>query len=104
MVVSEGCFVFVYSGLIWFFVDFMSMMVIFWEVWDFLVVVCFEDIIDEDEFLLLWDLNMLKNFDFFYEDYGWFDLDEMDDLECLVEFRVKKCDFLYLVVVLWILN
>ena len=54
------------------------------EVRDLLRVACFEDIIDDDEFLLLWD--------FPYEDYGQFDLDEMDDSECIAEFRVKKCD------------
>ena len=67
-------------------------MATFREVRDLLAVACFEDIIDEDEFLLLWDLNTSKNLDFPYEDYGRFDLDEMDDSECLAEFRVKKRD------------
>ena len=72
--------------------DFTSIMATFREVRDLLAVACFEDIIDEDEFLLLWDLNTSKNLDFPYEDYGRFDLDEMDDSECLAEFRVKKRD------------
>ena len=67
----------------------------FREARDLLAVACFEDIIDEDEFLLLWDLNTSKNLDFPYEDYSRFDLDEMDDSECLAEFRVKKRDLAY---------
>lgn len=62
----------------------------FREVRDLLAVACFEDIIDEDEFLLLWDLHKSKNCDFPYEDSGRFDLDEMDDSECLAEFKVRK--------------
>ena len=65
-------------------------MATFREVRDLLAFACFEDIIDEDEFLLLWELNTSKNLDFPYEDYGRFDLDEMDDSECVAEFRVKK--------------
>ena len=53
-----------------FFVDFTSIMATFREVRDLLAVACFEDIIDEEEFLLLWDLNTSKNLDFPYEDYG----------------------------------
>ena len=67
-------------------------MATFREVRDLLAFACFEDIIDEDEFLLLWELNTSKNLDFPYEDYGRFDLDEMDDSECVAEFRVKKHD------------
>ena len=74
------------------FVDSTSIMATFREVRDLLAVACFEDIIDEDEFLLLWDLHDSKNLDFPYEDYGRFDLDEMDDSECSAEFRVKKRD------------
>ena len=35
-------------------------MATFREVRDLLAVACFEDIIDEEEFLLLWDLNSRK--------------------------------------------
>ena len=75
------CFRFQWSSLT-LFVDFTSIMATFREIRDLLAVACFEDI-DEDEFLLLWDLNTSKNLDFPYEDYGRFDLDEMDDSECL---------------------
>ena len=71
---------------------FYEQMAIFREVRDLLAVACFGDIIDEDEFLLLWDLHESKNLDFPYEEYGRFDLDEMDDSECFAEFIVKKRD------------
>ena len=66
-------------------------MATFREVRD-LAFACFEGIIDEDEFLLLWDHNTSKILDFPYEDYGQLYLDEMDDSECVAEFRVKKHD------------
>ena len=56
------------------FVDFTSIMITFREVRDLLAVACFEDIMDEDEFVLLWDFNTSKNLDFPYEDYARFDL------------------------------
>lgn len=52
------------------FVDFTSIMITFREVQDLLAVACFEDIMDEDELVLLWDFNMSKNLDFPYEDHG----------------------------------
>ena len=70
--------------------DFTSIMATFREVRDLVAVACFEDIIDEDKFLLLWDFNTSKNLDFPYEDYGRFDLDEMDDSECIAGFNVKR--------------
>ena len=60
------CFHFQLSNLT-LFVDFMSIMATFREVQD-LAVACFEDIIDEDEFLLLRDLHTSKNLYFPYED------------------------------------
>ena len=48
--------------------------------------------ISEDEFLLLYDVNTSKNPDFPYESYGKFDLNDMDDSECLSEFRSRKSD------------
>ena len=58
-------------------------MVTFREIRDLLAVECFENIIDEDEFLLLYDLNISKHLDFPYDDYDRIDLEEMDDSECL---------------------
>ena len=51
-----------------------------------------DDNISEDEFLLLYDANTSKNLDFPYDCYGSFDLNEMDDSECLAEFRLHKND------------
>ena len=42
--------------------------------------------IDDDEFLVLWQVYQSKNPDFPYEDYGKFSLDEMDETECRAEF------------------
>ena len=58
-------------------------MVTFQEIRDLLAVECFENIIDEDEFLLLYNLNISKHLDFSYDDYGRIDLEEMDDSQCL---------------------
>ena len=58
-------------------------MVTFREIRDLLAVECFENIIDEDEFPLLYNLNISKHLDFPYDDYGRIDLEEMDDSECL---------------------
>ena len=53
----------------------------------------YEDgILDEEEFLLLHEQFMLKNPDFLYEEYDRFSLDEMNDAECLAEFRFRKHD------------
>ena len=51
-----------------------------------------DDDISEDEFLLLYDANTSKNPDFPYDCYGSFDLNDMDDSECLAEFRFHKND------------
>ena len=50
--------------------------------------------ISEDEFLLLssCDVNTSKNPDFPYESYGKFDLNDIDDSECLSGFRFCKSD------------
>ena len=58
-----------------------------------LLMLSYDDgLIDDDEFILLYDANMSKNPEFPYEEYGRFDLDEMDDTECKAEFRFRKTD------------
>ena len=42
--------------------------------------------IDDNEFLVLWQVYQSKNPDFPYEDYGQFSLDEMNETECRAEF------------------
>ena len=53
--------------------------------------------IEDDEFLVLWQVYQSKNPDFPYEDYGKFSLDEMDETECRAEFRFAKTDLPLLV-------
>ena len=48
--------------------------------------------ISEDEFLILYDVNTSKNPDFTNENYGKFDLKDVDDSACLSEFRFRKSD------------
>ena len=51
-----------------------------------------DEIIDDDEFLLLWDRFTSKNPCFPYWDYENFQLDELDPAECKAEFRFEKSD------------
>ena len=51
--------------------------------------------ISEDK-LLLYDVNTSKNADVPYESYGKFDLNDMDDSQCLSEFCFHKSDLLVL--------
>ena len=48
--------------------------------------------ISEYEFFLLYNVNTSKNPDFLYESCGKFDLNDMDDCECLSEFCFRKSD------------
>ena len=51
-----------------------------------------DDRIDDEELLLLYDEFSPKNPDFTYQNYGRLELEDMNDSECLAEFRVKKRD------------
>ena len=51
-----------------------------------------EEVIDDEEFVLLWDCNKSKNPNFSYEDYVNFDLDCIAEAECKAKFRVEKND------------
>ena len=46
--------------------------------------------IDDEELLLLHEEFLPKNPDFSYENYDRLDLNDINDSECLAEFRVKK--------------
>ena len=48
------------------------------------------DIIDEEEFLLLWEVNKSKNLDFPVHNHPRFDLASKDDCECKAEFTARK--------------
>ena len=64
----------------------------FHEVQEQLLLSYEDGILDEDEFLLLHEQFMPKNPNFSYEEYDRFSLDEMNDAECLAEFRFRKHD------------
>ena len=55
-----------------------------------------QNIIDDEEFVLLYNLNKSKNPDFAYWNYDMFDLDKLNDDECMAEFRFLKNDIYYL--------
>jgi hypothetical protein len=61
------------------------------------IILAYDDgFLDDEEFLLLYDAHFSKNPEFPYEEYGRFDLDEMDDVECKAEFRFNKRDITFL--------
>ena len=64
----------------------------FHEVQDQLLLSYEDGILDEDEFFLLHEQFMPKSPNFSYEEYDRFSLDEMNDAECLAEFRFRKHD------------
>ena len=58
-----------------------------------LVLECYVDgLIDEDDFMLLYDINQSKNPEFPHENYEPFNFDVLDPAECLADFRVEKQD------------
>ena len=57
-------------------------------------------VINDEELLLLYDLNMSNHLDLLYDSYPVFDFDDLEDDECLSEFRFHKNDLLFLTVVL----
>ena len=64
----------------------------FTEARDFIVLSYEQGLISDEEFLVLYDSYKPKNLDLPYNMYESFDLDEMEDDECVVEFRVRKRD------------
>ena len=46
--------------------------------------------INDDEFVVLYDLYVSKNLDFHNDSYAPFDLEELDESESFVEFRFGK--------------
>ena len=57
---------------------------------DFLTTALFNNVISEDEYIILYDLNSSKNLDLPYDEFMRFDVDEMEDSECVAELRVHK--------------
>ena len=58
---------------------------------ELLVAFC-DNVIDAETFVMLYDINKSKNFDYPYETYDSFDLDNVSDDECRSEFRFYKND------------
>ena len=63
-----------------------------------------EDWLDDVEFLVLNELNTSTNVDFPYDFYDQFDLDDIDEAECIAEFRFEKRHILLLEEVLQIMQ
>ena len=61
-----------------------------------------EGVINDEEFLLLYDLNTSNNLDLAYDSYPGFDFDDLEDDECLSEIRFYKNDLPFLAEVLGI--
>ena len=62
----------------------------FTEARDFIVLTYEQGLISDEEFLVLYDSCKPKNLDLPYNMYESFHLDEMEDDECVAEFRVRK--------------
>lgn len=57
------------------------------------LIISYDDgFIDDEEFVLLYDLYSSKDLDFPYDAYAPFDLEEIDEAECVAEFRFRKRD------------
>ena len=52
----------------------------------------YEGVIDDVEFLVMFDQFSSRNPDFPYDSYAPFELDELEDSECVAEFRFRKRD------------
>ena len=61
-----------------------------------------DDLIDDEDFVLLYDLNRSKYPYFPYWEYDRFDLDQLSDVECKAEFRFSKSDINALIDILHI--
>ena len=61
-----------------------------------------QGILDDEELLLFYEEYSPKNPDFCYENFGRFSLDDINDAECLAEFRFRKHDLPLLAEVLQI--
>ena len=80
----------------------VSRMPLFKENRDSLLLAHSEDLIDDEEFALLYDLNTSKNPDYPYWKYEPFNLESLSDSECKTEFRFYKADVYRLAEVLHI--
>ena len=57
------------------------------------LIISYDDgFIDDEEFVLLYDLYSSKDLDFPFDAYAPFDLEELDEAECVAEVRFRKRD------------
>ena len=64
----------------------------FKETRDFILLCNDEGILNDEELLVLYQQYKCPSLDLWYSSYPLFDLDDMEDDECVAEFRVKKRD------------
>jgi len=64
----------------------------FREIEEMLTIAYDSKIISDEEFLVLWESYQSKNPEFPYSSYARFDLQNIDEAECLAAFRVQKQD------------
>ena len=69
----------------------------FKEVQEMLPLCLEEEIIDDEEFILLYEAYMLQNPSFAHSSYGKFSIVNKNPVECKVDFRVEKGDIPILV-------
>jgi hypothetical protein len=62
------------------------------NVQEILIDAYFDDLLDDKEFVLCYDLNRKRNPPFPYWKYDPFDLNQMTEAKCKAEFCVKKQD------------
>jgi len=56
-----------------------------------LTLLCYsENLLSDDEFLVPWEDNQSKNPHFPWDRYSLFDLQNINEAECKIEFRVEK--------------
>lgn len=55
-----------------------------------------QGLINDEEFVLLYDINTSKNLDYPYWNYDRFDLDSWSDDECRSDLRLYKADSTFL--------
>ena len=65
---------------------------LFKETEDFILLCYDQGILNDKELLVLYEQYKSPSLDLPYSSYPLFDLDNMEDDECLAEFRVKKRD------------
>ena len=64
----------------------------FREIRDLLLLSFDDGVLSDEEFVILYECYRSRNPEFTYSSYARFSLEEMDDSECLAEFRVRKQD------------